>query len=64
MARAQRALQWRELQSAEQQQQEVLDALSQVRDDLQQARANLAETEDVPPEYRRLVNRYYESLAK
>ena len=46
MEDAQRALQWRNFQSAEREQREVLDTLLEARDDLQQARTNLAETEE------------------
>ena len=46
MEDAQRALQWRNFQSAEREQREVLDTLLEARDDLQQARINLAETEE------------------
>ena len=46
MEDAQRALQWRNFASSEQDQREVLDALLQARDDLQQARANMADTEE------------------
>ena len=46
MEDAQRALQWRNFQSAEREQREVLDTLMEARDDLQQARTNLAETEE------------------
>ena len=46
MEDAQRALQWRNFQSSEREQREVLDTLSDARDDLQQARTNLAETEE------------------
>ncbi len=46
MATAQRALQWRSLQSADLNQQEVLETLEQTQADLQQARANMANTEE------------------
>ena len=46
MEDAQRALQWRNFQSSEREQREVLDTLLEARDDLQQARINLAETEE------------------
>jgi hypothetical protein len=46
MEDAQRALQWRNFQSSEREQREVLDTLLEARDDLQSARANLAETEE------------------
>ena len=46
MATAQRALQWRSFRSADQNQQEALDALEQIQGDLQQARANMANTEE------------------
>ncbi|MCE2394671.1 hypothetical protein J4G02_08810 [Candidatus Poribacteria bacterium] len=46
MEDAQRALQWRNFQYSEREQREVLDTLLEARDDLQQARANLAETEE------------------
>ena len=46
MEDAQRALQWRNFQSSEREQREVLDTLLEARDDLQQARTNLAETEE------------------
>ncbi len=46
MEDAQRALQWRNFQSSEQEQREVLDTLLEARDDLQGARTNLAETEE------------------
>ena len=46
MEDAQRALQWRNFQSAEREQREVLDTLLEARDDLQRARINLAETEE------------------
>ncbi len=46
MEDAQRALQWRNFQSSEWEQQEVLDTLLEARNDLQQARTNLAETEE------------------
>ena len=46
MEDAQRALQWRNFQSAEREQREVLDTLLEARDDLQGARTNLAETEE------------------
>ena len=46
MEDAQRALQWRNFQSSEWEQREVLDTLLKARDDLQQARINLAETEE------------------
>ncbi|MYE90952.1 hypothetical protein F4X33_18360 [Candidatus Poribacteria bacterium] len=46
MEDAQRALQWRNFQYSEREQQEVLDTLLEARDDLQGARANLAETEE------------------
>ena len=46
MATAQRALQWRSLQSADLNQQEVIDTLEQAQADLQQARANMAQTEE------------------
>ena len=46
MEDAQRALQWRNFQSAEREQREVLDTLLDARNDLQQARTNLAETEE------------------
>ena len=46
MATAQRALQWRSLQSADLNQQEVIDTLEQAQADLRQARANMAQTEE------------------
>ena len=46
MEDAQRALQWRNFQSSEWEQREVLDTLLEARDDLQQAKINLAETEE------------------
>ena len=46
MEDAQRALQWRNFQSSEREQREVLDTLLEARDDLQGARTNLAETEE------------------
>lgn len=46
MEDAQRALQWRNFQSSEREQREVLDTLLEARDDLQRAKANLAETEE------------------
>ena len=46
MEDAQRALQWRNFQYSEREQREVLDTLLEARDDLQQARASLAETEE------------------
>ena len=46
MEDAQRALQWRNFQSSEWEQREVLDTLLDARNDLQQARTNLAETEE------------------
>ncbi len=46
MATAQRALQWRSLQSADLNQQAVLETLQQAQADLQQARANMATTEE------------------
>ena len=46
MEDAQRALQWRNFQSAEREQREVLDTLLEARNDLQGARTNLAETEE------------------
>ncbi len=46
MATAQRALQWRSMQSADLNQQEVIEALEQAQADLQQARANMAQTEE------------------
>ena len=46
MEDAQRALQWRNFQSSEREQREVLDTLLDARDDLQGARTNLAETEE------------------
>ena len=46
MATAQRALQWRSFRAADQNQQDVLDALEQTQSDLQQARANMAATEE------------------
>ena len=46
MEDAQRALQWRNFQASEREQREVLDTLLEARDDLQQARINLAETEE------------------
>ena len=46
MATAQRALQWRSLQSAELNQQEALDTLREAQNDLQQARSNMARTEE------------------
>ena len=46
MATAQRALQWRSLQSADLNQQEALETLEQAQADLQQARANMATTEE------------------
>lgn len=46
MATAQRALQWRSMQSADLNQQEVIDALEQAQADLQQARANMAQNEE------------------
>ena len=44
MEDAQRALQWRNFQSSEREQREVLDTLLDARNDLQQAKTNLAET--------------------
>ena len=46
MATAQRALQWRSLQSADLNQQEVVETLEQAQADMQQARANMAQTEE------------------
>ncbi len=49
MATAQRALQWRSLQSlqsADMNQQEVIETLEEAQADLQQARANMAQTEE------------------
>ena len=46
MEDAQRALQWRNFQSSDREQREVLDTLLEARDDLQGARTNLAETEE------------------
>ena len=46
MATAQRALQWRSLQTADLNQQEVLETLEETQSDLQQARANMATTEE------------------
>ena len=46
MATAQRALQWRSFRAADQNQQDVLDTLEQTQGDLQQARANMANTEE------------------
>ena len=46
MATAQRALQWRSLQSADLNQQEVVETLEQAQADLQQAKANMARTEE------------------
>ena len=46
MEDAQRALQWRNFQSSEREQREVLDTLLEARDDLQRAKTNLAETEE------------------
>lgn len=46
MEDAQRALQWRNFQSSEREQREVLDTLLEAREDLQGARTNLAETEE------------------
>ena len=46
MATAQRALQWRNFRAADQNQQDVLDTLEQTQGDLQQARANMANTEE------------------
>ena len=46
MEDAQRALQWRNFQYSEREQREVLDTLLEARNDLQQARANLADTEE------------------
>ena len=46
MATAQRALQWRSMQSADLNQQEVIEALEQAQADLQQARANMAQNEE------------------
>ena len=46
MEDAQRALQWRNFQSSEREQREVLDTLLEARDDLQSARTSLAETEE------------------
>ena len=46
MATAQRALQWRSFRAADQNQQDVLDTLEQTQGDLQQARANMATTEE------------------
>ncbi|RKU36253.1 hypothetical protein C6496_14090 [Candidatus Poribacteria bacterium] len=46
MEDAQRALQWRNFQYSEREQREVLDTLLDARNDLQQARTNLAETEE------------------
>ena len=46
MATAQRALQWRSFRAADQNQQEALETLEQTQGDLQQARANMANTEE------------------
>lgn len=46
MATAQRALQWRSLQSADLNQQQAVETLRQAQADLQQARANTAQTEE------------------
>ena len=46
MSTAQRALQWRSLQAADLNQQEVIDTLEEAQADLQQARANMANTEE------------------
>ena len=46
MSTAQRALQWRSFRAADQNQQDVLDALEQTQGDLQQAQANMAATEE------------------
>ncbi len=46
MSTAQRALQWRSFQAADQNQQEALEALNQAQADLQQAQANMANTEE------------------
>ena len=46
MSTAQRALQWRSFQAADQNQQEALETLNQVQADLQQAQANMANTEE------------------
>ena len=46
MATAQRALQWRNFRAADQNQQDVLNTLDQTQGDLQQARANMANTEE------------------
>ncbi len=46
MATAQRALQWRSLQAADMNQQEVIETLEEAQADLQQARANMAQTEE------------------
>ncbi len=46
MATAQRALQWRSFRAADQNQQDVLNTLEQTQGDLQQARANMANTEE------------------
>ena len=46
MATAQRALQWRSLQSADLNQQEALETLQETQADLQQARANMATNEE------------------
>ncbi|MBI1929092.1 hypothetical protein HYR99_33205, partial [Candidatus Poribacteria bacterium] len=46
MESAQRALQWRDFESAEGEQREALESLLRARDDLQQAQANTANTEE------------------
>lgn len=46
MASAQHRLRWRTFKSAEQDQRKILDTLLQVRDDLQQAKANMSRTEE------------------
>ncbi len=46
MSTAQRALQWRSFRAADLNQQDVIETLRQVQGDLQQARANMASTEE------------------
>jgi hypothetical protein len=46
MSTAQRALQWRSFQAADQNQQEAMETLNQAQADLQQAQANMANTEE------------------
>ena len=46
MSTAQRALQWRSFRAAELNQQDAIETLRQVQGDLQQARANMASTEE------------------